>query len=271
MSNLNFSNKYVQIKNRIIDQTIAYLKANPVIKSLIVGVSGGVDSALVCVLAREVCDRMPGITLKGFSIPITTNKDQEIDRARKVGHLFCHKFMTVDWLARPYFAFVGTGLDISTLSFEEKIRHGNIKARVRMIFLYDAAHRAQGMVLSTDNLTEFLLGFWTLHGDVGDYGMIQNLWKTEVYGLAEYLANEYDRKQREAILACVRALPTDGLGITNSDLDQLGVNNYYEGDHILKDYLTKGYGDENHPIIKRHLASQFKRNNPVNIPREAIV
>jgi len=67
-----------------------------------------------------------------------------------------------------------------------------MKARIRMILLYDLAGGNDGMVLSTDNYTEYLLGFWTLHGDVGDFGMIQSLWKTEVYDMVEWIRdNEF--------------------------------------------------------------------------------
>lgn len=276
MNNLAFSTDYEKIRRNIVRIAASYLELNPELKSLVVGVSGGVDSALICALAREVCDaRLKNVELIGYSMPITSNKEDEITRARDIGSLFCDKFTTVDWLARPYRAFVGDAINEEDLSFEEKIRHGNIKARVRMIFLFDQAHRHHGMVLSTDNLTELLLGFWTLHGDVGNYGMIQNLWKTEVYGLVNYLADKYGKTGRiatkDALMACSKAVPTDGLGITNSDLDQLGVPTYYDADQILFDYLNKGYGDESHPIIARYNGTFFKREDPLNIPREALL
>jgi NAD+ synthetase len=155
-----------------------------------------------------------------------------------------------------------------------KIRMGNVKARMRMLYLYDLAQSSSGMVLSTDNYTELLLGFWTLHGDVGDYGMIQNLWKSEVYDMARYLASEMDdTNAAEALLSCVDAVATDGLGITNSDLDQLKAASYAVVDEILIDYLRyphKYDGDNLHPVIERHLQSDYKRENPYNIPREYI-
>lgn len=57
------------------------------------------------------------------------------------------------------------------------------QARCRMMYLYDIASRHKGLVMSTDNQTEYQLGFWTIHGDVGDFDPIQDLWKTEVYEL----------------------------------------------------------------------------------------
>jgi len=164
----------------------------------------------------------------------------------------------------------------------EAFRKGNLKARMRMILLYDLAQLHRGMVLSTDNYTELLLGFWTLHGDVGDYGMIQRLWKSEVYGMAEYLTTTLLHNEAQALQSCIDCQATDGLGITNTDLDQImpgwegsSRDGYNQVDHILFSYLIgvkeiNGSPIEDHPVIKRHIASGFKRENPFNIKRSLI-
>jgi NH3-dependent NAD+ synthetase len=131
------------------------------------------------------------------------------------------------------------------------------------------------MVLSTDNWTELMLGFWTLHGDVGDYGMIQNLDKTEVYELAEYIVSDLRSKgatkKADALQTCIVAVPTDGLGITNSDLDQIQAETYQEVDTILHSYLDKrDISFKEHPVVLRHERTHFKRKNPVSIPRSKI-
>jgi NAD+ synthetase len=266
------------------------------IKSLVIGVSGGVDSALCCALARPVCDEL-GISLIGRSISIDSNKPDEIARARDVGRFFCHEFIEVDY----------TDLYNCMVDFFEspegpldKIARGNIKARLRMQNLYCIAGKTKGMVLSTDNLTEHFLGFWTLCGDVGDFGFIQNLWKQEVYELTEYIAS-YDitldnQEARRALLECINAVPTDGLGISETDLDQIGAANYGEVDIILKTWLTKDsdnfywdnwlnyeeredkYEDfvayretlKNHPVVLRHERTHFKRKWPIYLERSKL-
>lgn len=249
------------------------------IKSLVLGISGGIDSTLCAALARPVCDNL-GIKLIGRSLPTVTNKESEVNIAKMVGKAFCHDFAEVP--IENYFINANTiCLDNGATDQDrkEKIRRGNIKARLRMMFLYDLAQKNDGMVLSTDNYTEFMVGFWTLHGDVGDYGMIQNYWKTEVYEMSKWIvANE--ELGKEALQASIDAIPTDGLGITSSDLEQLGAKTYDEVDAILQEYLDlvkipKGQGLikrfqelEKHPVIQRHLKTQFKRNNPYNIPRK---
>ncbi len=262
---------FSRVAKNIREELENYLRING-LHSLVVGLSGGIDSALTAALAFPVCKKLD-IPLFGRSITIESNKNDEIERARLIGNAFTTDFREVNLteayhLLRPF--VVEDFEKENTDDYAFKIRMGNVKARIRMIYLYDLAAKNRGMVLSTDNYTELLLGFWTLHGDVGDYGMIQNLWKTEVYELAKYIAEtECDEDQAIALKSCIDAVPTDGLGITNSDLDQLGAKSYAEVDDILQRYLINNDKDvENHPVIQRHLKSEYKRNNPLNLKRE---
>ncbi len=263
---LAVSNIRMELKNYI-------TKSN--LKSLVLGISGGIDSALCAALAKPVCDEL-NIPIIGRSITISTNKADEISRAKNVGESYLTDFRDTNLTSTYDMMQLSVVEDVATANKDEKsfkIRMGNIKARIRMIYLYELASKNKGMVLSTDNYTEYLLGFWTLHGDVGDYGMIQNLWKTEVYEMSRFLAkNNPDKKQAKALLDCVTAVPTDGLGITNSDLDQIQADSYEEVDQILIDFiLNKSKKFENHPVIQRNKASNFKRINPYNMPRNNIV
>ena len=269
------------------------------LKSLVIGISGGIDSTVCAALARPVCiDK--SIPLIGRSLPIETNKDDEKERALKVGEAFCTDFKEFD-LTRAYSAFLMNLRDEDTVPnfdpMKHKVRLGNIKARVRMIYLYEMAQRHEGLVLSTSNYTELMLGFWTLHGDVGDFGMIQNYWKTEVYDIAAYIRDCFQgmglTDKAIAIDECIKAVPTDGLGITSSDLDQLGEDTYEKVDIILKTWLCddidsfhydkflkfegrpKEYDEfelqrkklESNPVVQRHLRTMFKRENPYNVRR----
>ncbi len=264
------------------------------LKSLVLGVSGGIDSTLCAALARPVCDSL-NIPLIGRSIPIISNKQNEIDRAKAIGNLYCHNFKEVSFNA------TFTGLQNYILEVEgihDKISNGNIKARLRMIYLYNIAGLNKGMVLSTDNYTEYMLGYWTICGDVGDYELIKALWKTDVYDLARYIMNNSliqtkDSWKSEALNACIHATPTAGLGVTNSDLDELGADSYEEVDKILKTWLTtdadcfcwddylywdgrpEKYEDfvtyrqtfKDHPVVQRYIKSMFKREIPISNSR----
>ena len=103
---------------------------------------------------------------------------------------------------------------------------GNIKVRLRMITLYHVAQLTGGLVVSTDNLSELWMGFWTLNGDVGDLAPIQHVWK----GLEEYAIAEALGVPEESL----QAVPTDGLDVIpgGTDEDQLGLP-YHELDRVI--------------------------------------
>lgn len=277
------STEYEKMFNNITQTFAEYLTKHD-IRTVVLGVSGGVDSALIAALALNTKPLLSfPLNIIGRSITIDSNKPDEIARAKAIGELFCDDFKELDLtyaygnlkylIEAPTFVSVNDKLNQNLTAKELAIANGNIKARIRMIQLYHLAGINKGMVLSTDNLTELYMGFWTLHGDVGDYGMIQNLWKTEVYGLTKHIAAIYDktgaREWGSALRACVRAVPTDGLGITNSDLDQLGARTYEDVDSIIIDYLNTKRGK--HPVIDRYEATHYKRTNPVHIPRKEIL
>lgn len=250
------------------------------IGALVLGVSGGIDSAVTAFLAREVCDQT-GAQLIARSMPIVSNKPDELSRAKAVGEEYAHDFEEV-CLDTAYFDTLKvidknlynkmTGVE-DNIYLDDKVLAGNVKARIRMIYLYHLARKNNGMVLSTDNLTELMLGFWTLHGDVGDFGFIQNAWKTEVYGMGDIIG--------ETVAECCAAKPTDGLGITNSDIDQLLPDwtedmGSYRGAYREVDDIIVGHMNgasrvpTSHPVIQRVINTKFKRENPVSIPREIL-
>jgi len=273
---------YKKMFENIVKFTCDYLN-NSKLKALVLGMSGGIDSTLTAAFAKEACSQSSkSIKLIGRVLPIDSD-GLEMKRAISASRIFCHRFQENDMI--DLYNYINSYF-ISTPRTDTKtrIRRGNIKARLRMINLYDLAQQLDGMVLSTDNYTEYLLGFWTLHGDVGDYGMLQNLWKTEVYGLAKYMATKYNiekrHRKRDVMVEAIKAIPTDGLGISESDFDQIHPNYnkthtpvevYGEVDAILLDYLNGGRYYDEHKVIQRYKATAFKRLNPFSIPRGYIV
>lgn len=238
------------------------------LQSLVLGMSGGIDSTLCAALLRPVCDRL-NIPLIGRSITIETNKADEIARSIAAGKAFCHDFEHLD-LTETFYANkkLLVRFDDSQLS---KLRQGNMKARMRMMVLFDLAQLNRGMVISTDNYTEYLTGFWTLHGDVGDYAPVQHLWKTEIYNLSNYLLGEETPEQQAAMQSCIDATPVDGLGISSCDCEQLGVENYFEADRIFAAYFQGDESLREHTLIKRYYSSEYKRHNPACLSREELL
>ncbi len=274
---------YSKVVDNIRTSLRTYLLENK-LQSLVLGVSGGMDSALVAALARPICDEL-NIPLIGRGLSIETNKKDEVDRAIAIGDAFCNDFKQLDLTVVYNSVKLMDVIDDEIVPDSDvkfhKIKLGNMKARTRMIYLYNLAYKTKGLVLSTDNYTEYLLGFWTLHGDVGDYGMIQELWKTEVYNMAEWLCeNELKGDDKKALWSCVVCTATDGLGITNSDLDQLlpgwtgsSRDGYKEVDNILSKSYDKDFStlDSTNFVIGRMIRTEFKRENPLNLKRIDLV
>lgn len=285
---------YEKVFKTLVEETENYL-VNHSLRAMVLGVSGGIDSTVVAAICCEV-NKQTNIPLIGRSLPIKNKKD-EFDVSKLVGEAFCNNFDVAN-LYDEYKCFL-SGLvwreeridlldDTETMHPEKSkqqtlIANGNIQARLRMIYLYNLASIHNGLVMSTDNQTEYQLGFWTIHGDVGDFDPIQDLWKTEVYQLAEWLKLFYytDADKAVAIGESIKLTPTDGLGISNSDLDQIGAKSYNDVDRVLQtlvspendrvqDALTVEIGPEIiDKIIKRRSNSRFKREkSPIYISRE---
>lgn len=186
---------YERVFNVLVKKTSNYITRNH-LNAMVLGISGGIDSTVVAAICREV-SKQTGIPLIGRSLPIK-NKEDEFDVSKLVGEAFCDDFkccplsnmysVVSAHIARAE-ADGNPGWTINATPISE----GNIQARLRMIYLYNLASIHKGLVMSTDNQTEYQLGFWTIHGDVGDFDPIQGLWKTEVYGLAKWLLDDYDR------------------------------------------------------------------------------
>lgn len=143
--------------------------------SAVVGISGGVDSTLVAML----CERA-GLDLRAVFMPY--GKLSKPERVKKLIKDFSEVDITkvVDEQIKLIEKSIGISLD--------KIDKGNIMARQRMVILYSLARQLNGLVVGTENLSEYYLGYFTRHGDQSaDINPITSLWKSQVMELAEYL------------------------------------------------------------------------------------
>lgn len=222
-----------------------YIKTNH-LQSLIIGVSGGIDSTVSCAIASPVCKELD-IPLIGRNLPTTTNKPDENSAARLVGEAFCTDFKEVNISAECQKLIYELELNEGDMS---RLQEGNIKARVRMIYLRHLASLHKGVVIDNDNFTEWNLGFWTVGGDSPmDINLgLHYLWKTEIYELANFLLEEQNQLDTyQALLASIKLIPTDGNGVSNSDCEQFGLDNYEQVDDVLK---TMYYDTQTNPDFK---------------------
>ena len=279
--------EYFKVFNNIVDETCKYLQ-NAGLESMILGISGGLDSTVVAAIGQEVFKRT-GIKLIGVSMPTSTNKLDESISADLTLEAFCNE--AKEFSINGVYQMMQDYVDSLNGNKSTNISRGNVKARLRMIFLYDLASVNKGLVLDTDNMTEHNLGFWTIHGDVGDFNPIGGLWKSEVYKLAEWIRDNHCQKdsiEYSALDKAIKLTPTDGNGVAEGgDMAQIAPGKTYEDvDKILKFITSNPY---RHPqdvddfihtqlngdvetyerVLKRHLNSTFKRKQlPIKISRE---
>lgn len=246
---------YGQVFEKLVSETQRYLEDNK-LSAMVLGISGGLDSTVTAAICNEVERRNPNLKFYGVSLPCSSNKIEENLSSMLTMKAFCNPYQY--WVQHIDEAndamFKMCNYKVGTTA----IGQGNIKARIRMMYLYNLANYINGLVIDTDNLTEHYLGFFTIHGDVGDFNPIGGLWKHEIYSLATYLywtyRNKNDSSKMNALEKAINIKPTDGNGVNdNGDMGQIApafindnsMDAYAKVDNIIKDYLESfAFGDD---------------------------
>jgi NAD+ synthase len=182
---------------------------------VVVGLSGGIDSALVARLAADAIgpERVTGLLLPDVAYPAEL-QSETVAYAQSLG--ISHRILSIDTVERAVRELLPEVSDLADL--------GNVKARIRMILLYAQARREVRRVLGTGNKSELLLGYFTKYGDGGvDLLPLGDLYKTQVWELAEKLELPSAIRERR---------PTAGLWPGQTDEGELGLP-YTELDQIL--------------------------------------
>ncbi|NOR90630.1 MAG: NAD+ synthase [Anaerolineales bacterium] len=220
----------------------------------VVGVSGGVDSALTCFLSAEALG--PENVLAIFMPYETTSADSR-DHAALVIEATGARQQTVDITAMTIPVF-------DRFPEADKIRRGNVMARMRMIVLYDQSVAFNGLVIGTGNKTESLLGYTTLYGDSAcAINPLGDLYKTQILQLARAVGVP------EPI---VSKPPSADLWDGQTDEDELGFT-YDEVDRLLlllidQDLSAQACVDAGfdekfvQKVVERMRRNQFKRIQP---------
>lgn len=249
MRKINYSN----IKNKLINFLQDYLSKSGA-NGFLLGVSGGLDSAVVATLCKHAA---PNSTY-ALLMPTSTSSRANLDDA----YALCktleinHKVINLDNILNAY---------KTTLDIKNHHRLGNIMARIRMSLLYDASFNINALVVGTSNKSELMLGYGTIYGDLA-YALnpIGELYKSEIFEFAKFL--QIDEK-------IINKAPSADLFEGQSDEADLGYS-YAVLDKVLEfievngdnyENLIKNFNDELliNTVLKRVNSSEFKRRMPI--------
>jgi NAD+ synthase len=222
---MNRITDYTNLENRIVQWLKEYADTNN-IKALVIGVSGGIDSAVSSTLAAKT-----GLPTYAIGMPIHQKEEQE---TLSDAHL--------NWLQSNFSNVIINKFDLTkvfdTFQFSvkefgaNKLALANSRSRLRMVTLYQVATSVGGIVVGTGNKVEdYGVGFYTKYGDGGvDIAPIADLYKTEVWELGRHFGVD----QR-----IIDASPTDGLWDDGrTDEDQIGTS-YEMLEWVMEDGLNE--------------------------------
>jgi len=215
-------------------------------RSVVLGLSGGIDSAVVCELAVRA---LGPENVRAILMPYRTSSPESLDHARlMVGRLGVRsEEMPVTGIVDAFF---------SGREEAGRLRRGNMMARARMLTLYDVSARDGSLVLGTSNKTELLLGYGTLFGDMSSaVNPVGDLYKTQIRGLARHLGIP-------AIL--IDKQPSADLWQGQSDEEDLGFS-YEAVDRLLYMMLEKRMDRE--AILAQGVEEPFYRKVRVMVVR----
>lgn len=189
----------------------------------VLGISGGIDSAVVAVLAQKAF----GTSFLGLMLPSSTSNTSSFSDAQSL----CEKFnIKVEKI------FIG---DLVDGYFKDKnatkLRIGNFSARMRMSVLYDISAKEKALVLGTSNKTEILLGYGTIFGDTAcAINPIGELYKTEIFEFAAHLG---------VPSSILNKAPSADLWEGQSDEEEFGFT-YEQIDKLLYAHIEKNFSKE---------------------------
>lgn len=188
------------------------------LEKVTVGLSGGLDSAVVAVLCKEVF----GDNLNCVLMPSQFSSQSSTEHAIELCEKFDIKYETIS-IAPMVKSFIDN-MD------ENKLRIGNFSARMRMSVLYDVSSREKSLVVGTSNKSEILLGYGTIYGDTAcAINPIGEMYKSDEFEFAKFLG---------VVDSIVTKAPSADLWENQTDEDELGYT-YKQMDDALKLFVDE--------------------------------
>jgi len=245
---INWNNIKEQLQNFLKEELS---KTN--LENVIVGVSGGLDSAIVAILCKETFyEKMSAVLM-----PSQFSSEQSIEHAIELCDKFKIKY-EIKSIASMVEAYI-ENMD------EDKLRIGNFSARMRMSVLYDMSSRDKSIVVGTSNKSELLLGYGTIFGDIAcAINPLGEIYKSDEYAFGGFLGVPKSILEKK---------PSADLWRGQSDEEELGYS-YKSLDKVLKllveekktteDLINQGFDEEMINTIKHKMKiNEFKGKLPV--------
>ncbi|MDP8033651.1 NAD(+) synthase [Pasteurella atlantica] len=212
-----------------------------------IGISGGIDSAVVACLLAKTGARVQGIALPSANTPaIDIEQSQELAES-----INCP--LLISPITDIYDTFIKSMQPLFNDQAErQNVISGNVQARLRMIALYAHAQSHNHIVVGTDNAAEWHMGYFTKFGDGGaDILPLVHLTKAQVYDLARYL---------NVPQSIINKAPSAGLWVGQTDEDEMGVtyaeiDAYLQGETVSEKALERINFWHNRSHHKRELAA----------------
>jgi NAD+ synthase len=193
------------------------------LKKVTVGLSGGLDSAVVAILCKEAF----GLNLNCVLMPSQFSSQSSIEHAIEVCEKFDIRYEIVS--IEPLISAFIKNMD------NDKLRIGNFSARMRMSILYDISSREKSLVVGTSNKSEILLGYGTIFGDTAcAINPIGEIYKSDEFEFAEFL---------DVPKSILSKAPSADLWEGQSDEEELG-HSYKEMDDLLKLMIDENKSEE---------------------------
>ena len=230
-------NKHERMYSALVLGLRDYVKKNNFDKVLI-GISGGIDSALTATIAS---DALGPNNVTGISMPSKYSKSSSFDDAEKLASNleFSLNKVEIEDITDDYRKLISESLNEGLNSLTDQ----NIQARVRGSLLMGMSNQTGAMVIATGNKSEMAVGYATLYGDlVGGFALLKDLYKTEVYELANY------RNSIEEVIPENIITKEPSAELKEDQLDTDSLPQYSVLDKILYMYIEENLSSEE--IIK---------------------
>ncbi|MBU4262130.1 MAG: NAD+ synthase [Proteobacteria bacterium] len=227
---------------------------------VLLGLSGGIDSALTCAIA---CEALGAENVTGVALPSPYTSQESIDDARALAANLGIRFEII--AISDTFASFRQTLSPLFAGLKEDVTEQNIQARIRGTLLMALANKFNALLLSTGNKSEMAVGYCTLYGDMaGALSLLSDVPKQMVYALARFV-----NRQQEIIPSrtIIRA-PTAELAPDQKDQDDLPpyemldpiLSAYLEEHLSIAEIVSRGFDKEIvKDIIRRIKRNEYKR------------